>query len=126
MATADEIDKLNILEATKLSMRRAIKKFKISKGTILIDGNFKINFNKNFIEHFIIGGDSKSISIAAASIIAKVYRDKMMSILSKKYSKYEWEKNSGYGTKKHLTSLKYFGPTPYHRKTFQPLKSLLF
>ena len=124
MATVKEIDEFNILEATKLSMKRALDKFNLSKANLIIDGNFKLNYN-NYYEHPIIKGDQKSISIAAASIIAKIHRDRLMAILSKKIKNYAWEKNSGYGTKQHLKELDVHGPTIYHRKSFKPIKDFI-
>ena len=124
LASVKEIDDINILEATKLSMKRAINKFNISNAILIIDGNFQLNY-KNFFEKSFIKGDEKSISIATASIIAKIHRDRLMSILSNKYKKFMWEKNSGYGTKHHLKILKDVGPTIYHRKSFEPIKSLI-
>ncbi len=124
MATVEEIDEINILEATKLSMKRVLDKFNLLKANLIIDGNFKLNYN-NYYEDSIIKGDQKSISIAAASIIAKIHRDRLMTILSKKIRKYAWEKNSGYGTKQHLEELNIHGPTIYHRKSFKPIKTLI-
>jgi len=85
MATVKEIDEMNILEATKLSMKRVIDKFNLSKANLIIDGNFKLNY-KNYSEQSIIKGDQLSISIATASIIAKIHRDRLMTILSKKFT----------------------------------------
>ena len=124
MASVEEIDKINILNATKLSMIRAIKKFNISNATLIIDGNFSLNY-KNYKEKSYIKGDQKSLSIAAASIIAKVHRDRLMSILSKKYHHFNWEKNSGYGTQNHIKEIIRIGPSIYHRKSFEPIKSLI-
>ena len=84
LATVKEIDDMNIFEATKLSMKRVIDKFNIANATLIIDGNFKLNY-KNFSENSFIKGDQKSITIATASIIAKIHRDRLMSILSNKY-----------------------------------------
>ena len=123
IANVEEIDSLNILEATKLSMKRVIDKFGINKANLIIDGNFKLNYK--FFERSIVKGDHKSLSIAAASIIAKVHRDRLMTILSNKYSSFGWEKNVGYGTKEHIEKIKELGPTDYHRKTFEPIKSIL-
>ena len=123
-ANVKEIDKLNILEATKLSMKRSLDKFNLNSGNLIIDGNFKLNY-KNFKEKSIIKGDQLSLSIATASIIAKVYRDRLMKILSKKYSEFCWEKNAGYGTKKHIEVIMRLGPTKYHRKSFEPIKTLI-
>ena len=124
MASVKEIEEINILEATKLSMKRVLDKFNLSNPKLIIDGNFKLKY-KNYFEKSIIKGDEKSISIAAASIIAKIHRDRLMRILSKKFTQFSWEKNAGYGTKKHLQKIKINGPTIYHRKNFEPIKSLI-
>ncbi len=124
IASVGEIDDLNILNATKLSMKRVVDKFNLSNATLIIDGNFKLNY-KNFKEKSIVRGDQISISIAAASIIAKVHRDRLMSILSKKFEGFDWHKNSGYGTAKHIKEIYNVGPTIHHRKTFEPIKSLI-
>ena len=124
LATVEEIDHLNILEATKLSMKRVIDKFNNSTLSIIIDGNFKLNYN-NINEKSIIGGDKISLSIATASIIAKVHRDRLMAILDSKYQDFGWKQNAGYGTKKHIDAIKKNGPTNFHRKSFEPIKSLI-
>ena len=124
MATVDEIDQVNILNATKLSMKRALEKFHLNKATLIIDGNFNLNY-KNFSEKSVKKGDQLSLSIAAASIIAKVHRDRLMTILSKKYYHYNWEYNAGYGTQKHIQEIIRIGPSVYHRKSFEPIKSLI-
>ena len=123
IASVEEIDSINILEATKLSMKRAINKFNLKKANLVIDGNFKLKHG-NFFEKSIIKGDQISISIASASIIAKVHRDRLMTILANKHSSFRWEKNAGYGTKKHIEEIKKLGPTNYHRKSFEPIKSM--
>ena len=104
-------------------MKRAIKKLTITPGLTLIDGNFAPTGLKNY--KTIINGDEKIKVISAASIIAKVYRDKFMIKLSKKFSNYAWEKNFGYGTKAHLDGLKKFGITIFHRKGFKPVHKML-
>ena len=124
IATVEEIDTLNILEATKLSMKRAIDKFKTNNATLIIDGNFSLN-HKKFKEKSVAKGDQLSLSIAAASIIAKVHRDRLMKILATNYKEYGWEKNAGYGTKKHIDRIKKMGPTIHHRKSFEPTKSII-
>ena len=124
LATVEEIDKLNILGATKLSMKRVIDKFSISHASVIIDGNFKLNYNQ-INERSIIGGDNISISIATASIIAKVHRDRLMGILDSKYRYFGWKQNAGYGTKKHIEAIKEKGVSNFHRKTFEPIKSLI-
>ena len=124
IANVDEIDNLNILEATKLSMKRVIDKFNLKNAQLIIDGNFSLNY-KSYKEQSIIKGDNKSLSIAAASIIAKVHRDRLMKKLSIKFQDFGWEKNAGYGTKKHIENIYRLGPTIHHRKTFEPIKSLI-
>ena len=125
IANVAEIDKYNILQATFLSMNRAIKKFNVPLNyKILVDGPWSFDIkNKNIIP--IIKGDSIYPSIAAASIIAKVYRDNLMLNLSKQYSNYFWDRNSGYGTKKHIEAIKNYGVTEHHRKTFAPIHKML-
>jgi len=124
IASVDEIDSLNILEATKLSMKRVIDKFSLNNATLIIDGNFSLLY-KNYKEKSVINGDQISLSIAAASIIAKVHRDRLMKILATKHKDFGWEKNAGYGTKKHIDEIKKIGPTIHHRKSFGPVKSIL-
>ena len=123
VATVEEIDKINILQASLLAMKRAILGLKIVPKSILVDGNKLPDLEYKMYP--IIKGDSKSASIAAASIIAKVYRDKLMEDLSIQYPGYYWEKNSGYGTKQHLLALNNLGVTPIHRKTFAPIYNML-
>ncbi len=115
------IDKINIYQATKLAMQKSVKKLKIKPDYILIDA-MKINSSIPFKP--IIKGDAKSLSIAIASIIAKVIRDKIMINLSKKYPMYEWEKNKGYPTKRHIEMIKKYGISEYHRQTFSPIKNM--
>ena len=104
-------------------MKRAIKKLKTKPTLVLIDGN-KIPELKNYNLKFIVRGDKKVPSISAASIIAKVSRDKFISALSKKNKGYYWDKNFGYGTEQHLKALKKLGITKHHRKTFSPVSRL--
>ncbi len=117
IGTADvaEIDSLNILEATKLACIRAVDALKKKADIILVDGNMKFLDPK---WKSIIKGDSLSLSIAAASIIAKVSRDRFVTNLSKDFPEYEWQQNKGYGTKKHIEAIKHFGLTIHHRKSF--------
>ena len=124
IANVKEIDNLNILEATKLSMKRVVDKFNLNNPYLIIDGNFSLSY-KSYNEQSIIKGDDKSFSIAAASIIAKVHRDRLMKKLSVKFKYFGWEKNAGYGTKKHIENIYRLGPTIHHRKTFEPIKSLI-
>ena len=123
IASVEEILNLNILQASLLSMKRAIEKLEIKPSLTLIDGNFAPKGVKNC--KTIINGDEKVKVISAASIIAKVYRDKLMIKLSRKFSNYAWERNFGYGTKTHLQSLKEFGVTAHHRKGFKPVHKIL-
>ena len=123
MASVEEILKINILQAALLSMKRAIDQLSVAPELILIDGNFAPKGLKNF--KTIINGDEKIKSISAASIIAKVYRDKLMIKLSEKFQNYAWERNFGYGTKAHLEGLKKFGITSHHRKGFKPIHKML-
>ena len=124
IANVNEIDNLNILGATKLSMKRVVDKFNLKNAYLIIDGNFSLKY-KSYKEQSIIKGDNKSLSIAAASIIAKVHRDRLMKKLSIKFQDFGWEKNVGYGTKMHIQNIHRFGPTLHHRKTFEPIKSLI-
>ncbi len=123
VASVKEILNLNILKASLLSMKRAIVKLKVKPGLTLIDGNFAPEGLENF--RTIIKGDEKIKVISAASIVAKVYRDKFMIKLSQKFSNYAWESNFGYGTKAHLEGLKKFGITSHHRKRFKPVHKIL-
>jgi len=122
-ASVKEIEKLNILHASLLAMKRAIIKLKKRPELVLIDGN-KIPSIKNYTLKYIIKGDEKIPSISAASIIAKVARDKFITNLAKKFTRYGWDTNFGYGTKKHLNALKKFGITKHHRKTFSPIHKI--
>ncbi len=123
-ASLKEIEKLNILNASLLAMKRAIIKLKIKPKQVLIDGN-KVPKIKNYNLKYVIKGDEKIPEISAASIIAKVSRDRLITKMSKKYIKYSRNKNAGYGTKDHLSAIKKFGITKYHRKTFQPIHNIL-
>ena len=123
-ASITEIEKLNILNASLPDMKREIKKLKKKPRLVLIDGN-KIPKLQNYKIKNIIKGDQKVPEISAASIIAKVSRDRLITKISKKYKNYSWHKNFGYGTSKHLKAIKKFGITKHHRKTFQPIHNML-
>ena len=123
-ASTKEIEKLNILNASLLAMTRAIKKLKQKPKLVLVDGN-KIPKINNYNLKNIIKGDEKIPEISAASIIAKVSRDRLVCKMSKKFIEYSWDKNCGYGTKDHLKAIKKFGVTKHHRKKFQPVYNML-
>ena len=123
-ASLKEIEKLNILNASLLAMQRSIKKLKSKPSLIMIDGN-KLPIMNGYKLKSIVKGDQKVPEISAASIIAKVSRDRLISKMSKKFVKYGWNKNSGYGTKQHLKAIKKFGVTKHHRKTFGPIHNIL-
>ncbi len=109
------IDKINILEATKLAMKKSIEKFNIKPNFVLADA---VTIDIDIPQLAIIKGDEKSMTIACASIVAKVYRDRMMKAFDEMYPEYAFEKNKGYGTEEHIQAIKKYGLTPIHRKTF--------
>lgn len=110
------IDKINILQATLLAMQIAVRKLKIKTDLILIDGNRSFDTKANV--ETVVKGDLKSFSIAAASIIAKVTRDRIMRKADMKFPQYKWYKNKGYATREHIEAIKIYGFTPMHRRTF--------
>ncbi|NLQ05317.1 ribonuclease HII [Cylindrospermopsis raciborskii] len=118
-ATTAEIDRLNILQATLLAMKRAVLKLKSQPSLCLVDGN---QFIRDLLieQQPIIQGDRRSLNIAAASIMAKVWRDDLVVRLSKKYDMYDLHCNKGYGSRKHLLALQKYGPSPLHRQSFSP------
>ncbi|SHR15804.1 ribonuclease HII [Mycobacteroides abscessus subsp. abscessus] len=118
---AKEIDTINIYEATKKAMYVALNELHISPDFLLVDA---MKLTTPIPSEAIIKGDSKSISIAAASIIAKVTRDRMMKELAQSFPEYRFEQNMGYGTKEHIDALQLYGATPYHRRSFAPIKEL--
>jgi ribonuclease HII len=118
-----EIDEINILKATHLAMRRAVDNLSIRSDIALVDGNTEPRLP--FQSECIVQGDNLSLSIAAASIIAKVSRDKIMANLAYSYPVYGWERNAGYGTSEHLKAIEKYGVTMEHRKTFAPIKKYL-
>ncbi|MFM7765246.1 MAG: ribonuclease HII [Sphingomonadales bacterium] len=118
----EEIDQINILNASILAMHRAIEGLTVTPKHILVDGNRFKPFGK--IPHTtMVKGDSRYVSIAAASILAKTHRDELMEKLHIEYPEYGWDKNAGYPTEKHREAIAALGATPYHRKTFTLLKS---
>ena len=118
--SSKEIDEINILNASFLAMQRAIDKLKIEPELLLIDGN-RYTPHNSVPYQCIVKGDSKFLSIAAASVLAKIYRDQLMRNLDKKYPHYGWDTNMGYPTITHRKGIQGQGITPYHRKTFQLL-----
>ncbi len=121
---APKIDKINILQASILAMHQSIKKLKITPEFIIVDGN-KFHDYKNIPHQTIVKGDAKFRSIAAASILAKTYRDEYMQQIAREFPNYFWEKNKGYPTKQHRNGIRQFGITKYHRKTFRLLPTQL-
>ena len=123
-ASAKEIDEINILNASFLAMKRAVENAKIKPDMVLIDGNREPK-DFDYKTKAVIKGDAKSYSISGASILAKVYRDRLMEDMAKKYPYYGFEKNAGYGTKAHIEGLEKYGITPEHRKSYAPIKAFL-
>jgi ribonuclease HII len=120
----EEIDKLNILQASLLAMVNAVSNLKVKPNHILIDGN-KVPDKLIGRATAIVKGDRKVLSIAAASIIAKVTRDKLMHDLASEFPVYGWAKNSGYPTKCHMNAIVKYGVTPHHRRSFKPVHNIL-
>lgn len=119
-----EVDEINVLQASITAMHRAIMKLSTEPEFIIVDGN-KFKPYKEIPYQTIIKGDAKFMSIAAASILAKTYRDEYMEKIDKEYPQYNWKKNKGYPTKEHRNAIREFGITPYHRKTFKLLPEQL-
>lgn len=124
-ASAQEIDDLNILRASHLAMTRAVLGLTMPPDHVLIDGNM-IPRNFGFSAEALIKGDARSLSIAAASIIAKVTRDRIMVDLAQQNPGYGWDRNAGYPTKDHLSALQNLGVTPHHRRSFKPIHNILY
>ena len=120
IVTPEEIDKINILNASILAMHRALDQLKVRPEAIIVDGNRFKPYQK-LPYTTIVKGDGKYLSIAAASILAKTYRDDYMNRLAKEYPLYDWLSNKGYPTKKHREAIKQYGITPYHRKSYNLL-----
>ena len=120
VVTPEEIDNINILNASILAMHRALDQLAVRPEAVIVDGNrFKPYGNVPFST--IVKGDGKYLSIAAASILSKTYRDDYMGKLDEEYPQYDWKSNKGYPTKKHRDAIRKFGTTPYHRRTFNLL-----
>ena len=120
IVTPEEIDKINILNASILAMHRALDQLKVRPEAIIVDGN-KFKPYQKLPHTTIVKGDGKYLSIAAASILAKTYRDDYMNLLAKEYPQYDWLSNKGYPTKKHRDAIRQYGITPYHRKSYNLL-----
>ncbi len=122
-ATVEEIDDINILQASLLAMRRAVTGLDKTAASALVDGNKDPGLNVP--TRTLIKGDGRSLSIAAASIVAKVFRDRLMKKLAEQHPEYGWDKNAGYGVPKHLAALKVVGATRHHRRSFAPIRHVL-
>ena len=120
IVTPEEIDKINILNASILAMHRALDQLKVRPEAVIVDGN-RFKPYQSLPHTTIVKGDGKYLSIAAASILAKTYRDDYMDKLAEEYPQYDWLSNKGYPTKKHREAIRQYGITPYHRKTFNML-----
>ncbi|GLB46875.1 ribonuclease HII [Philodulcilactobacillus myokoensis] len=116
------IDQVNIYQADLIAMKKSVEGLTITPNQLIVDA---MKINSNIPQLSIVKGDARSISVAAASIIAKVYRDQLMCQYGKKYPEYDFQHNAGYGTKEHLDAIKKYGITPIHRKTFAPICNLL-
>lgn len=119
-ASVEEIDRINILQATFIAMRRAVARLGVAPDIALVDGNQAPPLPCAI--RMVVGGDGLSLSIAAASVIAKVTRDRLMRALALRYGGYGWETNVGYGTEEHRRAILALGPTPHHRMSFAPLQ----
>ena len=120
IVTPEEIDKINILNASILAMHRALDQLKVRPEAVIVDGN-RFKSYQSLPHTTIVKGDGKYLSIAAASILAKTYRDDYMDKLAEEYPQYDWLSNKGYPTKKHREAIRQYGITPYHRKSFNML-----
>lgn len=120
IVTAEEIDKINILRASILAMHRAVEALKVRPEHLLIDGN-KFTPYPGITHNTVVKGDATYMSIAAASILAKTYRDDYMLRIAQEYPMYDWQSNKGYPTAKHRAAIREYGTTPHHRMTFNLL-----
>lgn len=123
-ASVEEIDTINILQASHLAMRRALAGLPVRPGHALIDGN-RLPADLACPATAVVKGDARSLSVAAASIVAKVARDAIMAGLAAECPGFGWETNAGYGTRAHLEALQRLGPTPHHRRSFAPVHNIL-
>jgi len=124
-ASVEEIDRLNILNASHLAMERAVAALPVVPGFALVDGN-RLPKGLPCPAEAVVKGDALCLSIAAASIVAKVLRDRLMVDLAQQYPGYGWERNAGYPTKDHLAALQNLGVTPHHRRSFRPVHKILY
>lgn len=118
LANNDVIDRINIYEADRVAMAHAVQGLKVKPNALLVDA---MNVPLNIPQVKLIHGDAKSNSIAAASIVAKVFRDNLMDAYGELYPEYDFKHNAGYGTREHMEALKKYGPTPIHRRSFAPV-----
>jgi len=124
-ASVEEIDDINILQASLLAMQRAVHDLRSLPDYALVDGKF-IPKSLNIPAEGIVKGDAKSVSISAASIVAKIRRDRMMESLAQQFPGYGWERNAGYPTKEHREAIHRLGITPHHRRSFRPIHNILY
>lgn len=124
VASVEEIDRLNILQASLLAMTRAVEALPVSPAACIIDGNIKPKLACP--AYTVVKGDAKSLSIAAASIVAKATRDRMMRRLAREFPQYAWDSNKGYGVAAHFKALVAYGVTPHHRRSFAPIHNMLY
>lgn len=120
VVSSEEIDEINILNASILAMHRALDQLQVRPQAVIVDGN-RFKRYRNLPHTTIVKGDAKYLSIAAASVLAKTYRDDYMHGLAQEYPQYDWAQNKGYPTKKHREAIREFGVTPYHRKSYNLL-----
>lgn len=124
-ASVEEIESHNILRASHLAMVRAVAGLSAPPCHVLVDGNM-VPRGLDYSSETMVGGDARSLSIAAASIVAKVARDRIMAELAQRHPGYGWERNSGYGTAQHMAALLDLGVTPHHRRGFKPIHNILY
>lgn len=120
VVTPEEIDRINILNASFLAMHRAVDQLKLRPEHLLIDGN-RFKKYQDVPHTTVVKGDGKYMAIAAASVLAKTYRDDYMNRLAEEYPQYDWDSNKGYSTKKHREAIRLYGTTPYHRMSYNLL-----